>query len=153
MKIQGLPITEGGLKNIGYKRSEKTPSDKPKKSDVVELSQSARNGDVEVKAPNNVSTDFPARVERVKSIAQHIGDDTYRTPEVSENIAEIIIDSEALTDTVSSLTTGETEITPIRSEMVNKAHDNILQNYYNQPEVAEEIAGRLIDALGISSLF
>jgi len=153
MKIQGLPIAESGLKNIGHKRNEKTPSDKPKKSDTVELSQSARNGDVEVKSPNNVPADFPVRVERVKSIAQRIGDDTYRTPEVSENIAEIIIDSEALTDTVSSLTTGETEITPVRSEMVNKAHDNILQNYYNQPEVAEEIAGRLIDALGISSLF
>lgn len=153
MKIQGLPITESGLKSIGHKRSEKTPSDKPEKSDTVELSQSVRNGDVEVKSPNNVPADFPARVERVKSIAQHIGDETYITPEVSEKVAERIIDSEALKDTVSSLTNGETEITPVRSEMVNEAQDNILQNYYNQPEVVEEIAGRLIDALGLSSLF
>ena len=129
MKIQGLPIAEGGLKNIGYKRSEKTPSDKPKKSDVVELSQTARNGDVEVKMPNNVSADFSTRVEHVQSIAQHIGGETYSTPEVSEKIAEGIIDSEALKDTVSSLTIGETEIAPARSEMVNRAQDNLLQNY------------------------
>ena len=108
---------------------------------------------MEVKSPNYVSADFPARVERVKSIAQRIGGGTYITPEVSEKIAERIIGSEALNDTVSSLTTGETVITPVRSEMVNSANDNILQNYYNQPEVAEEIAGRLIDALGLSSLF
>ena len=153
MKINGLPINDGGLQRIGNKRTEKTPAEKPKKSDIVEISQSHRNGDIEVHSQYTLPDDFPARVERVKSVARRVVHETYTMPDVQKKIAERIIESAALSDTVSYIASGVTETPPVRSEMVNMAHDNVLQNYYDQPEVLEEIAGRLIDALGLSSLF
>ena len=153
MKINGLPINDGGFQRIGNKRIEKTPTEKPRKSDIVEISQTARNGDIEVNTQYTLSGDFPARVERVKSIAQRVADETYTMPDVQKKIAENIIESAAMSDAVMYIASGVTETPPVRSEMVNMAHDNVLQNYYDRPEVLEEIAGRLIDALGLSSLF
>ena len=149
MRIQGLPLSDGGLQRIESTKTEKAAAEKTRKSDVVELSQSALEGDNEVNTQNAMTIEFPERAERISAVTQNIADRTYDQPDVQVAIAEKILQN----DTVIGVVTDQSNSVEVRDDEISRVNDMVAQDYYAQPDVVEQIAGSLIDALGFSGMF
>lgn len=153
MKIQGLPLNDGSIQRIENKKAEKITADKSPKGDVVELSRSARDGDHEISAQYAIPIEFLERNERVHAVTQNITDESYNQPDVQVEIAEKILQSAILDETINSINAEKNGTPEIRNDMVNRVNNMVAQKYYDQPDVMEQIAGSLIDALGVSGAF
>ncbi|MBN1290317.1 MAG: hypothetical protein JXB48_00635 [Candidatus Latescibacteria bacterium] len=152
MKIQGLPLNDGGLQRVENKKAEKITAGNTQKGDVVELSRSVRGGDHEISSHYAIPIEFLERTELVNAITKNIADKSYNQPDVQVTIAEKILESAVLNDTISSITVEKNGTPEIRDDIINRITDKVSQKYYDQPEVMEQIAGRIIDALGVSGV-
>jgi len=153
MKVYGLQLNSGGLKHIENRKAVKVSTKKSRKGDTVELSRPARSGDLDMNAKFSISAEFPARLDRVRSVEKLMAKGVYDKPESLEMIAEKVIESPAITDTVSLIASDWAEAIATRGGTVNRVNDQVVKDYYDQPAVMEEIAGRLIETLGFSKLF
>jgi hypothetical protein len=153
MKIQGLPLNDGGLQRVENKKAEKIAAEKTPKSDKVELSRTVRDSDREINSRYAIPVEFLERAERVQSVTRNIANGSYDNPEVLEAIAEKIVQSAVVDDTVSSISMEKKGTPEIRDDMVNRANNMVTQKYYDQPEIMEQIAGNIIDVLGVSGMF
>jgi len=154
MIIQSLQqMNNGGLQSIENNKTAKATSSKTIKGDTVEISQSAKNRDADVVAQGLLMVDYPPREEKIRDARQLMADGSYNQQDYLEKLAEEMVKSPAMTDTVSSISSDQKDSKTIRTASVTRAYDQVQQNYYDNKAVMEEIAGRMIDALGFSGQF
>ena len=153
MKIDGLHMNNGGLQYIENNKVAKVSASKPPKGDTVEISQSPKSRVPDVVAQGVLTVDYPPRTEHIRNAQQLLSDGSYNKQDYLEKLAEEMLGSPALTDTVSSISSGQKDSQTVRTESVTRVNDQVQQNYYDNKAVMEEIAGRLIDVLGFSRLF
>lgn len=151
MKIYGLPPMEGGIRNISDKKQSKAaPVENPKASDTVNISRDGST--VENTAVSyDVSPDFPVRNEVIQTVAERIARNTYNEPEVQEKVADKMIESFGEANAGSDSSTPATAME--RTERVETAQAQATDGYYDNAEILNTIAERLISAQGLSSLF
>lgn len=153
MIIQSLQMNNGGLQFVDNNKSAKVASSKPRKGDTVEISQSAKNRDTDAVAQGLLTVDYPPRTEKIRDARQLIADGSYNQQDYLEKLAEEMIKSSAITDTVTHISSDQKDSKSIRTASVTRVYDQVQQNYYDNKAVMEEIAGRLIEVLGFSRQF
>ena len=151
MKIQGFSYGGNGLPKINDTRAKRTQQEQPGKRDSVQLSKSTYSGTVDSSKLTG-EPEFPVRTDIVKGIRERIREGTYNTAEVLEKTAEKILDSGAINDVTSDIAISRQETKSARKEKVDSANDQASQKYYDQPSVMKQVAGKIIDTLGFSTL-
>ena len=152
MKINGLNINNNGLQHVENRKSAKVSASKSHKSDSVEISQSVKTRNDDIVSRLKPTYDFPPRLDRVKSAEQLVANGSYNSQDYLESLTEKLIDSSALADTVSYISDDNPVNNEARFERVADVQAQAVRNYYDDQKVMEEIAGRLIDALGIKNI-
>jgi len=151
MSIDIKPLDSGGILNVSEKKPPKpAPVNTGKTSDTVEISGGMGRKEI-VDISTSVPIEFPVREDMIEAVARRVSSRTYETPEVREKVAEQLIESPALSGTVYEAA-GDRPAT-VRSEKVESAQTKAVSGYYDRPEVLNAAAEKLIDALGLSSLF
>jgi len=150
MRIEGLPLDSGGIRNITEKKAPKpAPADAAKNSDTVEIS-SGMGGKERVELSTTLPSEFPVRKDVLEMVARRISSRAYETPEVQEKVAERLIESPALSGAVYEAAGAGT--TTARTENIESARALASNGYYDRPEVMNAAAKQLINTLGLGSL-
>lgn len=152
MKVHGLNINSSGLQHVENRKSAKVSESKSRKSDSVEISQSVKTRNDDIVSQLKPTDDFPPRLERVRSAEQLVANGSYNSQDYMESLAEKLIDSPALADTVSYISKNSPGKPEARFERVAEVQAQAGKKHYEDQKVMEEIAGRLIDALGIKNI-
>ena len=149
MKIQGLPYGNNGINNINGKHTQRVSSgDIVRRSDSVGNSGFLSGKDKVDETSFGVETEFEPRIELMESVSGRLSDGAYNTQDILEKIAEKVIDANVVTDNISDILEDQ-----VRPEKIEEVNDNIVNNYYDNPEVMQEIAVQVIENIGISKLF
>ena len=149
MKIQGLPYGNNEINNISGKNTQKISSRNIiKRSDSVGNSGFLSGKDKVDETSFVVETEFEPRIELMESVSRRLSDGTYNAPGILEKIAEKVVDANVVTDNISDMLDDQ-----VRPEKIEKGNDNVMNNYYDNPDVMQEIAVKIIENIGISKLF
>ena len=147
MKIEGLPLDSGGIKNITEKKAPKpAPAEAAKNSDTVEIS-SGMGRKERVELSTTLPSEFPVRKDVLEMVARRISSRAYETPEVQEKVAERLIESPALSGAVYEAAGAKSA--PVRTETVEAAETRAASGYHDRPEVMKTVAEHLVEALGL----
>jgi len=150
MRIEGLPLDSGGVRNITEKKTFKSvPADAVKNSDTVEITGGMGMKEL-AETASAVPVDFPVREDALEAVARRISTGTYDTPETTGKVAERLIESPALSGAVYEAA-GSRSGTE-RPEKVESARAQAASGYYDRPEVLNAVAEHLVSALGLGSL-
>jgi hypothetical protein len=146
MKIIGPFYGNGTVKNIGGGNMKKTPTESARtRSDSVELSSSAAERYI---AENMVEIEFKPRPAEVDSATQKMAANEYNSRDTIEIVANKLFESDVVSDILY-----DTREASMDSEKIEKISENIANNFYDSQGVRQEIAGKIIDLVDISSLF
>ena len=154
MKIQGSFFGNNLIKNIGGSNTKKVPTGNlNKKSDSVEISGVPSDKNMINDTSFVVETEFQPRAELIESVSGRVSDEEYNSPDVLENIAEKLIEADIATDIIHDQVGDDIRESKMNSEEIEEINNNIANNYYDNQDVMQEIAGKIIDVIDISSLF
>lgn len=152
MKIEGLPPEPGVVKNITEKKLPKAPlAATPKETDSVAISGNAAPGGLE-EYVRLVPAEFPVRTDLIEAVKERISQNTYNTPEAREKTAERLIDATALSRTAAGMENKSPDASGL-AERIESARNRAGSGYYDSPEALAAVAGKLAEALGLTSLF
>ena len=149
MKIHGLPLDSGSIKNVAGKKLPRTTLTAAEKADSVALSRAGAGEQTEFSSLT--PEEFPLRTGMLDAVAERIAQNYYDTPETQENTAERIIDSLDISASVASMQNESTEDT-VRSDQVESAKALAASGQYDAEETLTAVAERLTDALGLTRL-
>ena len=153
MKIQGVSIGDNGIRNIEDNKTLKAASKKQNTAvDSVKISEDVRGVESAAGVSYTVNVEFPPRIDLIKTVSERVSNDDYNTPEMINNIAGKIIESSTIKDVLTEFAVESADISMNRAEKVEIVNDQLKEGYYEDPEILIEIADRLIDVLGFSSL-
>ena len=153
MEIQGVSIGDNGIRNIEDKKSPKTESKKQNALvDSVKISGDVKGAESAAGVPYTVNVEFPPRIDLIKTVSERVSNDDYNTPELINNIAEKIIESSTIKDVLNGVAVESADISINRAEKVEMVNDQVKEGYYEDPEILVDIADRLVNVLGLSSL-
>ncbi len=107
MIVNGLHNNNGGPQYIDNKKVAKNSASKPSKGDTVEISQSPKSRVPDVVAKGILTVDSPSRTELIRNAQQLLSDGSYNKQDYLEKLAEKMIGSPALTDTVYFISSGQ----------------------------------------------
>ena len=96
-----------------------------------------------------IKTDFPPRIELVKAVAQRITQGSYNDSDDLENVAEKIIDSPPVRETMTEIIIVQQGDSEESAGNVERASSRSVQNYYDNPEILRAIANRVLNVLGM----
>ena len=146
MKIQGLPPEIGGVKNVTERKTQKTASAvRSEAPDTVELTVGMGKKEI-AEMSGSIPVEFPVREDVIETVSKKIAANTYETPEVRETVAERLLESPALSGAASGTATPEASE---RTEKVQTAGTRASEGYYDQPDILDAVAGKLVKALGL----
>lgn len=148
MEIQGLSYGNNGINNINSKETQKVSSKNPAKgSDSVENSGLSIVKD-SIDEISIIETEFEPRIALMKEVEERLSNGAYNTLNILRGIADKLINADVATDVISYVSEEQ-----LRPEKINEVNGNIVNNYYDNPEVKQEIAVKIIENIGISKLF
>jgi hypothetical protein len=150
MKVQGLQILNSGMNPVELKKNVKSSGAKAQGGDSVEISNVSKNREKDLSAQLVTKTEFSPRLDRVKEIKQQLAEGAFQSSDYLEMVAEKIVNSAAITDTVAMIDNDLSDNSPVRNESVARVQNKLGQKYYEEQAVMEEIAGSLIATLGFS---
>ncbi len=148
MEIQGLSYGNNGINNIDSKATQKvSQKNLAKGSDSVENSGLSIVKD-SIDEISIIETEFEPRIALMKEVAERLSNGAYNTLNILREIGGKLIDADVATDAISYISEEQ-----LRHEKVDEVNNNIVNNYYDNPEVKQEIAVKFIENIGISKLF
>lgn len=151
MRIEGLPLDSGGVRNITEKKTPKpAPADTTITTDTVEITGGMGKKEL-VDTAATVPAEFPVREDVIEAVARRVSAGAYDTPETTEKVAERLIESPALSGAVFEAAGAGPA--PARTEAVETAEPRASSGYYDRPEIITAVAEQLVNVLGLSSLF
>lgn len=150
MRIEGLPLDSGGLRNIKEKKEPATaPVDAGKPSDTVKITGGIGRKEL-VDIAFTVPAEFPVREEVLDAVSRRISSRSYDEPDMQRKVADRLIESPALSGSVNEAAADHPS--PARTETIESAQARTSNGHYDQPEVVNATAERLIDTLGLGGL-
>ncbi len=146
MKIIGSVYGNGAMKNIGGGNTKKVSAETVRsRSDSVEISNASAERYI---VEEMVEVEFQPRPEEIESATQKMTANEYDSRDTIELVANKLYESDVVTDILY-----DTRETSMDSEEIAKINENIANNFYDNQGVHQEIAGKIIDLIDISSLF
>ena len=119
-------------------------------SDSVEISQGAHNVSELVGLAESISAQSKANLDEIRERVQA---GYYNTREALENVANAMIDSEGLQDTISEISQFQStkqqldRVPDVRSDEVERTRKLAANGFYNQREALEGTADGLINEI------
>jgi len=149
LKIQGLPYGNNEVNNINGKNTQRVSTRNIiRRSDSVVNSGFLSGGDKVDETSFTVETEFEPRIELMESVSSRLSGGVYNAPDILEEIAKNVIDADVATDIISDMLEDQ-----VRAEKIEEVNDNIVNNYYDNPEIIRGIAVQIINNPGFSRLF
>lgn len=152
MKIEGLPPDPGGIRKVTEKKLLKsTPAEALQCADTVAITGSSAS-DRKTELAQSIPVQLPARPEAIEAAADRLAKNHYDTKEARELTAERLITALGITASANPMHTEQSE-TPERRERIESIQARSTTGYYDRPEALAAVAERLMDSLGLTSLF
>ena len=149
MRVDNNAVNTAGAVNAGNPKRAVDAKNIAKNhdTDTVEI-RSGRGATGSDEATYAVTTHYPARSERVAQVRRTIEQGSYEG-DVLRDVTERLLQSPAMRDVVNevALKAGTRESGDV--ERLNDIRERSTGDHYDRPEVMRDMAGRLIDALGI----
>jgi len=149
MKIQTIVFNSFDIKNSGASSNQnKTGTN----SDLGGIDSVSISGIL----PDYVFTkirdgEFPPRLEIVKAVSAKVENNSYQDSETMSLIAEKLVDSPVVTDTVEEMIVNKSVEPSSNSENIEDIESRAGEGFYNSPEIMNSIAENLVDVLGLTS--
>ena len=147
MVIHGLPLDNGGFKKIGENHLSGASNPKNPIGETTTSDTGSIRIQDQVEVSHTVPMEFPVRDSIIQSVSERLSRNSYLTPELLGKVSEQIINYSLLHESKSSSAPSD-ETGEARTGKVTSVRNQIEINFYNQSEIVEEIAGKVIQAIG-----
>ncbi len=149
MVIYGLPLENGGLKKFGENHLSGVSNTK----NPVGETPAADTGNISIQDQVEVSytlpRDFPVRDSIIQSVSERLSRNAYLTSDFLGKVAEQFIKYSLIHESTSGSSVSHETIVD-RTDKISSVRNQIEMNFYNRSEIIEEIASKVIRAIGSS---